>query len=78
MQSDIGQHAESRREMLRTSIRWTVGTGLAVLSVALVGRGVIKAPSGLPCRRPIICGRCAVRSWCRLPQALAAPDRQKG
>ena len=70
---------ESRREFLRSSLRWFTLAGLGTLVGSFYARG-ITTTRNKHCTDRGICRRCQEFSDCGLPQALSAKevlDRRK-
>ena len=60
----------SRREMVRSALRYLALGGISLTSAGLIARSVASSAAGGCPRSP--CGDCAAIDHCNLPQALAA------
>ena len=68
-------HEASRREMLRSGVRYLALTGVSLLSAGLLVRA--SGPTAADrCSRSPACGNCRALATCRRPQALAAKKRK--
>ena len=67
---------QSRREMLRSTLRYLALGGISLASAGLIARGAASPAQG-GCRRSPSCGNCAAITYCKLPQALAARKRNE-
>ena len=75
-QSSI-EREQSRREVLRSSLRYLALGGIWVVSAALIAREPAM-PGQRRCRRPFSCRDCAALAECKLPRAAVAGNRRKG
>jgi len=63
--------SQSRREFLRSCVRWPLLAGLLALSGAAARRDRRDAPGRQTCVGAGVCGACAAYPHCGLPQALS-------
>jgi hypothetical protein len=67
---------QSRRELLRSTLRYLALGAVSLASAGLVSRGAVSSGEG-GCRWSPSCGDCAAIARCRLPQALALKMRSE-
>lgn len=67
------QQQQSRREMLRSGVRYLALAGVSLLSAGLLVRGRGGSASDR-CPRSAPCRHCGALAKCRRPQALAAKN----